>query len=44
MAQIFFWWDDAVAVANGYAATNGRRYRVMAVDSGLWAVSEAGAA
>lgn len=40
----FWWWDDAMAVANGNAAVKGIRHKVKATDGGLWAVQEVEAA
>lgn len=41
--MIFWWWDDAMAVANGYARETGQRRRVEGW-AGMWRVTEVGAA
>lgn len=43
MAQLFWWWDDAMAAANGNAAVKGKQHQVRITDGGLWAVSEVSA-
>lgn len=41
--MIFWWWDDAMAVANGYARETGERWCVRRF-AGMWRATKVGAA